>query len=277
MSLLAIDIGNTNVVWGIFRGDHLIADWRVGTDPSKTTDEYAILLWDLLRASNIEPDSVEGVILSSVVPPLTTLFEELAEKYFHRVPLTVSSELETGLTLRYPNPREIGTDRIVNAAAAYRRYGGPIIIVDFGTATTFCVVTEKGEYLGGAIAPGLRISAEALYARAAKLPKVELTRPKSIIGQDTTSSIQAGLIFGYAGLVDAVVGRIQKELGRDCFVLATGGLAGLIAADSQSIREVRPNLTLEGLALVYKLNASPVHSPRPPRASRPSGPTKEIA
>lgn len=277
MRLLAIDIGNSNVVWGVFDNERLIADWRLGTDPAKTVDEYGILLLDLLGIKGINPESLDAVILSSVVPPLTALFEELAEKYLHHLPLTVSSELKTGLTLRYDNPEEIGTDRIVNAAAAYRRYGGPIIIVDFGTATTFCVVTEKGEYLGGAIAPGLRISAEALYARAAKLPKVELTRPKSIIGQDTTSSIQAGLIFGYAGLVDAVVGRIQKELGRDCFVLATGGLAGLIAADSQSIREVRPNLTLEGLALVYKLNASPVHSPRPPRASRPSGPTKEIA
>jgi type III pantothenate kinase len=252
--LLAIDIGNSNVVLGVFDGDTLVGDWRVGTDPSKTRDEYAILLLDLLRVGGISPDQVDGVILSSVVPPLTPLFEELAEAYFHRSPLTVSAELETGLTIRYENPGEVGTDRIVNAAAAYRRYGGPLIIVDFGTATTFCVVTANGEYLGGAIAPGLKISAEALYARTAKLPKVELTRPKSVIGRDTTTSVQAGLVFGYAGLVDALVDRIQRELGLECYVLATGGLAGLIAPESRTIREVRPTLTLEGLSLLYRLN-----------------------
>ncbi|MEK6695083.1 MAG: type III pantothenate kinase [Nitrospirota bacterium] len=252
--LLAIDIGNTNIVWGVFDGDQLVADWRIGTDHSKTTDEYAILLLDLLRVEGISPDRVDGVILSSVVPPLTPLFEELAETYFHRLPLNVSAEMETGLTIKYTNPREVGSDRIVNAAAAYRRYGGPLIIVDFGTATTFCAVTADGEYLGGAIAPGLRISAEALYARTAKLPKIELVRPKSAIGQDTVASMQAGLVFGYAGLVDELVRRIQQELGRDCFVLATGGLAGLVAPESRSIREIRPHLTLEGLALLYALN-----------------------
>ncbi|MEK6548859.1 MAG: type III pantothenate kinase [Nitrospirota bacterium] len=252
--LLAIDIGNTNIVWGVFDGDQLVADWRIGTDHSKTTDEYAILLLDLLRVEGISPDRVDGVILSSVVPPLTPLFEELAETYFHRLPLNVSADLETGLTIKYTNPREVGSDRIVNAAAAYRRYGGPLIIVDFGTATTFCAITADGEYLGGAIAPGLRISAEALYARTAKLPKIELVRPKSAIGQDTVASMQAGLVFGYAGLVDELVRRIQQELGRDCFVLATGGLAGLVAPESRSIREIRPHLTLEGLALLYALN-----------------------
>ena len=238
MSLLAIDIGNTNVVWGIFRQNQLVAEWRVGTDPLKTTDEYGILLLDLLGTKEMAPEEVDAVIISSVVPPLTLLFEELAEKYFYRMPLIVSADMQTGIVLRYPNPYEIGTDRIVNAAAAYHRYGGPIIIVDFGTATTFCVVTATGEYLGGAIAPGLRISAEALFARAAKLPKV-------------------GIVFGYAGLVDHLVSGIQKELGVDCFVLATGGLAGLIAPESRMIREVRPNLTLEGLALLYQLNRVP--------------------
>lgn len=252
--LLAIDIGNTNIVWGVFEGETLIADWRVRTDLAKTTDEYAILLLDLLRVKNIQPDGLDGVVLSSVVPPLTTIFEELSERYFHRLPLTISCELDTGLTLRYENPREIGSDRIVNAAAAHRLYGGPIIIVDFGTATTFCAVTAKGEYLGGAIAPGLRISAEALFSRAAKLPKVEMVRPKSVIGRDTVTSMQAGLIFGYAGLVDAIVDRMQEELGLKCFVVATGGLSTLIAADSRTIREVRPNLTLEGLSLLYAMN-----------------------
>jgi len=252
--LLAIDIGNTNVVWGVFDGDRLLADWRVGTDHAKTTDEYAILLLDLLRVEGISPERLKGVILSSVVPPLTPLFEELSETYFHCLPLIVSAEMETGLTIKYTNPQEVGSDRIVNAAAAYRRYGGPIIIVDFGTATTFCAVTATGEYLGGAIAPGLGISAEALYARTAKLPKIELARPKSAIGQDTVTSMQAGLIFGYAGLVDELVRRIQHELGRECFVLATGGLAGLIAPESQTIREIRPHLTLEGLVLLWALN-----------------------
>jgi len=252
--LLAIDIGNTNIVWGVFDGDKLLVDWRVSTDHAKTTDEYAILLLDLLRVEDISPERMDGVILSSVVPPLTPLFEELSETYFHCLPLIVAVEIETGLTIKYTNPQEVGSDRIVNAAAAYRRYGGPIIIVDFGTATTFCAVTPEGEYLGGAIAPGLRISAEALYARTAKLPKIELARPKSAIGQDTVTSMQAGLIFGYAGLVDELVRRIQHELGRECFVVATGGLAGLIAPESRTIREVRPHLTLEGLALLWALN-----------------------
>jgi type III pantothenate kinase len=252
--LLAIDIGNSNIVWGVFDGAKLLADWRVGTDHSKTTDEYAILLLDLLRVEGISPDRVDGVILSSVVPQLTPLFEELSETYLHCLPLVVSHELESGLTIKYANPREVGSDRIVNAAAAYRQYGGPIIIVDFGTATTFCAVTAAGEYLGGAIAPGLRISAEALFNRAAKLPKIELLRPKTAIGPDTVTSMQSGLIFGYAGLVDELVRRIQQELYQDCFVVATGGLAGLIAPESRTIREVRPHLTLEGLALIYALN-----------------------
>ncbi len=252
--LLAIDIGNTNIVWGVFDGSKLLADWRVGTDHAKTTDEYAILLLDLLRVEGISPESIKDVILSSVVPPLTPLFEELSETYLHCLPLLVSADLETGLSIKYANPAEVGSDRIVNAVAAYRRYGGPLIIVDFGTATTFCAVTADGEYLGGAIAPGLRISAEALYARAAKLPKIELVRPKTTIGRDTVTSMQAGLIFGYAGLVDELVRRIQRELGRDALVVATGGLAGLIAPESQTIREVRQQLTLEGLALLYSLN-----------------------
>ncbi|TLY43122.1 MAG: type III pantothenate kinase [Nitrospirae bacterium] len=252
--LLAIDIGNTNIVWGVFDGAKLLADWRVSTDHSKTTDEYAILLLDLLRVKEISPDRVAGVGLSGVVPPLTAGFGGPSDAYLPCPPLIMSHELESGLTIKSLNPREVGSDRIVNAAAAYRRYGGPIIIVDFGTATTFCAVTAAGEYLGGAIAPGLRISAEALFNRAAKLPKIELIRPKTAIGQDTVTSMQSGLIFGYAGLVDELVRRIQQELGQDCFVVATGGLAGLIAPESRTIREVRPHLTLEGLALLHAMN-----------------------
>jgi type III pantothenate kinase len=254
MRLLAIDIGNSNIVWGVFESDQLIADWRVGTDLAKTVDEYGILFLDLLHVKRMLPDSIDAVILSSVVPSLTTIFEELSEKYFQRISLTVSSELKTGLILRYENPGEIGTDRIVNAAAAFHRYGGPVIIVDFGTATTFCLVTRQGEYLGGAIAPGIRISADALFQHAAKLPKIELTRPKSVIGRDTASSMQAGIILGYAGLVDGLVTRMQQTIGEECHVLATGGLAGLLASESRTIREITPNLTLEGLALLYELN-----------------------
>src|SRR5207249_5776554 len=176
MSLLAIDIGNTNVVWGIFRQNQLVAEWRVGTDPLKTTDEYGILLLDLLGTKEMAPKEVDAVIISSVVPPLTLLFEELAEKYFYRMPLIVSGDMQTGIILRYPNPYEIGTDRIVNAAAAYHRYGGPIIIVDFGTATTFCGGAGTGGYLGGAVAPGSCIAAHRPVVRAAKLPKVRLAR-----------------------------------------------------------------------------------------------------
>jgi type III pantothenate kinase len=257
MRLLAIDIGNTHVVFGIFDDDRLVEDWRVGTDHAKTSDEYAVVLLNLLRLKAISATTVEAVVLSSVVPPLTSVFEELTEKYFHQTPFTISHTVEAGLTLRYDNPHEIGTDRIVNAAAAFHRYGGPVIIVDFGTATTFCLVTAKGEYLGGAIAPGLGIAAEALHQRAAKLPKVELVRPKSVIGRDTVTSMQAGIIFGYAGLTDELVRRIQHSIGQDCLVVATGGLAPLIAPECRTIREVRPNLTLEGLALLYQLNRRP--------------------
>jgi type III pantothenate kinase len=257
MRLLAIDIGNTNVVCGVFDDDRLVVDWRIGTDDAKTSDEYAVVLLNLLRLKYISPATVDAVVLSSVVPPLTSLFEELIEKYFHRAPFTISHTVETGLILRYDNPQEIGTDRIVNAAAAFLSYGGPIIIVDFGTATTFCLVTAKGEYLGGAIAPGLSIAAEALHQRAAKLPKVDLVRPKSVIGRDTVTSMQSGIIFGYAGLTDELVTRMQHTIGQDCFVVATGGLAPLVAPESRTIREVRPNLTLEGLALLYQLNRQP--------------------
>ncbi len=250
--LLALDIGNTNIVLGLFKGEELAAHWRLATDADKTSDDYAVLFRGLLEAVGLEVGQVTGVIISSVVPSLTPVFEQLSETQFRRTPLLVSAELPTGLTLRYGNPHEIGSDRLVNAAAAYARYHQTLIIVDFGTATTFCTVTASGEYLGGAIAPGLSISAEALASRTAKLPKVELARPKTVIGQDTASSIQSGLIFGYAGLVDEMVSRIEAEIGQRAKVIATGGLASLIAPESRSIQEVHPFLTLEGLALLYR-------------------------
>jgi type III pantothenate kinase len=250
--LLSIDIGNTNIVWGVFEGSTLLAHWRLATDPKATADEYGALCVNLLARTGRLPEQTVGAIISSVVPALTGTFEAMVATYFHRPPLIVSSDMDTGLILKYTNPREIGSDRIVNAAAAYHKYRRDLIIVDFGTATTFCAVTRAGEYLGGVIAPGLGISAEALFARAAKLSKVELVRPKSVIGTDTASSIQAGLVFGYAGLVDAIVRRMAQEMGRTSYVLATGGLASVIAPDTTSIQKVEPLLTLEGLELLYR-------------------------
>ncbi|MGH7256039.1 MAG: type III pantothenate kinase [Nitrospirales bacterium] len=250
--LLAIDIGNTNIVWGVFQDRTLKGNWRLATELFRTSDEYGILFLTLLRSEGIAPDQVTGVIISSVVPSLASTFESLSETYFHRLPLVVSPEMDTGLRLTYPNPQEIGSDRLVNATAAYDRYRSAVIIVDFGTATTFCTISSSGEYLGGAIAPGLGIAAEALFSRTAKLPRVSLTRPKSAIGKDTPSSMQAGLVLGYAGLVDTLVTRIQGELGYRTKVVATGGLASLIAAECHTIQEVLPFLTLEGLELLYR-------------------------
>ncbi|MGA6828362.1 type III pantothenate kinase [Nitrospira sp. NS4] len=250
--LLTIDIGNTNVVLGIFEGSSLLAHWRLATDPKTTADEYGVLCLNLLTRSGRVPEQITGAIISSVVPALTGTFETMVETYFHRTPLVVSADMDMGLTLKYTNPKEIGSDRIVNAAAAFHKYRRDLIIVDFGTATTFCAVTKDGAYLGGVIAPGLGISAEALFARAAKLSKVELARPKTVIGTDTAGSIQSGLLFGYAGLVDALVRRMEQELGRPSYVIATGGLASVIAPETTSIQKIEPLLTLEGLELLYR-------------------------
>jgi type III pantothenate kinase len=254
--LLAVDIGNTNIVWGLFRGSTLVAHWRLATDAKKTSDEYGVLFLSLLAHSGQLAAQVSGAIVSSVVPALTGSFETMIGTYFHRHPLVVSADTETGLTLKYANPKEIGSDRIVNAAAAYHKYRRDLIVVDFGTATTFCVITRSGEYLGGVIAPGVGISADALFTRAAKLSKVEFVRPKSVIGADTASSIQAGLLYGYAGLVDSLVHRIERELGRSAYAIATGGLAGTIAPEAQSIQKVEPFLTLEGLELLHRFAES---------------------
>ena len=250
--LLVVDVGNTNVVLGIYDCPALKAHWRLATDAKTTADEYGILFTSLLASAGIVPAQISGAIMSSVVPTLTATFEALIEQYFGQRPLIVTSESDTGLTIRYPNPKEIGSDRLVNAAAAYHKYRRDLIIVDFGTATTFCAITKEAEYLGGVIAPGLGISAEALFARAAKLSKVELTRPKTVIGTDTGTSIQSGLLFGYAGLVDTLVRRIEQELARAAYVIATGGLSSVIAKETSSIQAIEPLLTLEGLALLYR-------------------------
>src|SRR5574341_205882 len=250
--LLAIDIGNTNIVWGIYDNRTLVAHWRLATETKRTSDEYGILFTNLLAAAGIPPQRVSGAIISSVVHVLTPTFEEMVERSFRQHALLVTPQTDTGLTLSYANPKEIGSDRLVNAAAAYHKYRRDLIIVDFGTATTFCVVTKEGQYLGGVIAPGLGISAEALFARAAKLAKVEFVRPKTVIGTDTASSIQAGLLFGYAGLVDSLVRRIEQELGRSVYVIATGGLSSILAAETTTIQKIEPLLTLEGLEFLYR-------------------------
>jgi type III pantothenate kinase len=249
--LLVVDVGNTNVVLGVYEGQALKAHWRLATDAKTTADEYGILFTNLLASAGIGPARISGAIMSSVVPTLTATFEAMIEQYFGQRPLIVTCDTDTGLMIRYANPKEIGSDRLVNAAAAYHKYRRDLIIVDFGTATTFCAVTKEAEYLGGVIAPGLGISAEALFARAAKLSKVELTRPKTVIGTDTGSSIQSGLLFGYAGLVDTLVRRIEQELGRSTYVIGTGGLSSVIARETTSIQVIEPLLTLEGLALLY--------------------------
>jgi type III pantothenate kinase len=252
--LLAIDIGNTNVVLGIFDRERFVENWRVGTNAQITPDEYAMIFKDLFGFARIEFSQIDGVIISTVVPPLLPVMIEMSRKYFKIEPLVVTHELKTGITIRTDNPKEVGADRIVNAAAGYALYGGPLIIVDFGTATTFCAITKNGDYLGGAICPGMKISAEALFQRASKLPRVELVKPAAVIGTNTISAMQAGIIYGYAGLVDGIVERMKKELALEARVVATGGLAELIHPETKSIQEIRPHLTLEGLRLLFVLN-----------------------
>jgi type III pantothenate kinase len=224
----------------------------LATDARKTEHEYGALFLNLLERAGCQAEHITGAIVSSVVPALNATFESMVQACFFRLPLFVTTDMDSGLTLHYANPKEIGSDRIVNAAAAHDRYRTNLIIVDFGTATTFCVVTKAGEYLGGVIAPGLAISADALFARTAKLPKVDIIRPKSVIGKDTVSGIQSGLLFGYVGLVDGILQRLEQELGYRSHVIATGGLSPIISRETASIHEVRPLLTLEGLELLYR-------------------------
>jgi type III pantothenate kinase len=253
--LLAIDIGNTNVVLGVFDWEKLVENWRVGTNTQITPDEYAMIFKDLFGFAGIEFSQIQGVIISTVVPPLLPVMVEMSLKYIRIEPMVVTHELKTGISIRTDNPKEVGADRIVNAAAAYKLYGGPLIIVDFGTATTFCAVTKNGEYLGGAISPGMKISAEALFQRASKLPRVELAKPSKVIGSDTISAMQAGIIYGYAGLVDGIVERMKRELSADARVVATGGLAELVSKETRTIQEIKPHLTLEGLRYLFEINS----------------------
>jgi type III pantothenate kinase len=252
--LLLIDVGNTNTVLGISSGEELVTDFRLSTHPVRTADEYGIAVIALLRESRIEPAAIEGVALSSVVPPLTPLFQELVRERFGREPLVIEPGVRTGMPILYENPHEVGADRIVNGVAAFARYGGPAIVIDFGTATTFDVVTAKGEYLGGVIAPGLGISADALFDHAARLPRVDIKRPARVIGRNTVASMQSGLFFGYAGLVEGIVRRVQQELGEPAKVIATGGLATTFGQEFSFVDAFDPQLTLHGLRLIFEKN-----------------------
>ncbi|MBQ8590507.1 MAG: type III pantothenate kinase [Firmicutes bacterium] len=260
--LLAFDVGNTNIVLGVFKDGQLIQNWRMETDTKKSADEYGILINQLFEYEGLKTSDVKDVIISTVVPPVLFTLQHLSTKYFHRRAIVVGPGLKTGLIVKYDNPKQVGADRIVNAVAALAKYGGPLIIIDFGTATTFCAVSEKAEYLGGTIAPGIKISSDALFEKTAKLPRVELEAPGQTICKNTNESMQSGLVYGYMGLVERIVTQMKKELketyhiDKKVQVVATGGLATLINSGVDCIDEVDKMLTLEGLRIIYEKNRS---------------------
>lgn len=253
--LLAIDVGNTHTVMGVFNEDRLVANWRVRTERERTSDELGVLFSNLFATSPVAMGSIEGAIIASVVPPLNNTVDELCRRYFGLTPLFVGPGIKTGMPILYDNPKEVGADRIVNAVAAYDRYEDDLIVVDFGTATTFDCISAKGEYLGGAIAPGVMISCEALFQRASKLPRVEIfSQPRAAVAKDTISAMNAGIIYGYAGMVDGVVEAVNAERGVKSKVVATGGLAKIIAPKSRAIQDVDELLTLVGLRILFLRN-----------------------
>jgi type III pantothenate kinase len=267
--LLTLDVGNTNTVLGFFRGEELVAHWRLTTARDQTVDEYGILTRELFTLAGIDPASVSGVIISSVVPQLNSTLEEMSERYFHVKALFIEPGVKTGMAVIVDNPQEVGADRIANSVAAFSKYGGPCVVVDFGTAINFDVISARGEFIGGVLAPGMGISAEALFSRAARLFRVEIKDPGKIIGTNTIQSLQSGLYYGYTDMVDGIIARIKTVLGEDTRVVATGGQARLIARESKYIRIIDEHLTLEGLRIVWERSQA---AKRP----HPGGPEKAV-
>jgi len=254
--IFVLDVGNTNIVLGVYEKEELIYHWRIETNRNRTEDEYGIMIKSLFDHVQISMTQMEGIIISSVVPPIMLALERMCQKYFNIKPIIVGPGIKTGLNIKADYPQEVGADRIVNAVAAIHEYGAPLIIVDFGTATTYCFVNENAEYLGGAIAPGINISTEALYSKAAKLPRIEITTPKEIVGKNTISAMQSGIVYGYVGQVEGIVRRMKEQSKEIPTVIATGGLSELIAKESDCIDIIDPYLTLKGLLLIYKRNTS---------------------
>jgi len=252
--LLAFDVGNTTIAIGLFRGKKLVKSWKVKTDSDKTGDEYGAILLNLMQVAGLQTGKISSAIISSVVPPLTPVVEEMCRDYFGTAASVVGPGLKTGMPILYENPLEVGADRIAASVAAFEKYGGPAIVVDFGTATTFDAVSAKGEYLGGAIAPGIQIAAEALYLKTARLPRIEIRKPKRAIGRTTVSSMQSGLYFGYIGLVTNTIEEVRKELGKNVRVIATGGFGSRVAAELPAIEAYEPDLVLEGLRIIHARN-----------------------